>query len=263
MIAAGEPKSSADATCFFPDCNDVRRDWWIDDDGSTMSAGGLSAAELLSLAITLLPPSSSSSSSSERSLENPIEALALLIHSIQSSTGFRLVSPSTDAAATATSTTVAGEAEAPSVQAAANQLKDGWKRGGSPAFTYRHDQSSLEFQIKVIEVGGRGMVIGVAVQVSTLLRPTLHLLLHDHDADRGDSMRLTGQQVDDVRPLAHRLLLSCCLPLRPRQRRIPFVFAESFAPSLYPCYSSHRLDLALSTQHPAEAHPWLAQGRIL
>jgi proteasome inhibitor subunit 1 (PI31) len=118
---------------------------------------GLSGDEVLKLAGKLLP-------SSETILKSPIEALGLLIHAIQTSTGFKLVGgPSSSSSIS--SENVEGEGS----EAVVNKLDANWNLsgGGSISFCYRHEQSSLQFEVKVVEIGGRAMVIGLAVQVSS------------------------------------------------------------------------------------------------
>ncbi|ORY55967.1 PI31 proteasome regulator N-terminal-domain-containing protein, partial [Leucosporidium creatinivorum] len=106
----------------------------------------LTPSSLSSLAVSLLP-------SDDNSLSSPIEALALLIHSIHTQVGFRLISPASPA--------VEQEEGAQSV---INKLPAGWSSSGSPKFKYKHEQSSLEFVISVTELGGRALVAAVAVE---------------------------------------------------------------------------------------------------
>ena len=108
----------------------------------------LSPAALNRLALSLLPAPSSGSPD----LLSPIEAAALLAHAIHTSTGFRLVEPAPPAVAD-------GE------EGVKNQLPSDWTR--TTKFKYKHEQSSLEFVVNVVELGGRGMVAAVAVEVSS------------------------------------------------------------------------------------------------
>lgn len=120
----------------------------------TMSPTNLTPSSLLELALTLLPSPTSPNSTKDASstspsilLETPHQLLSLLLHSIHTATGFR--------------TTPSSENEA-----VPNQLKEGWNAGKSIQFQYRHDQSSLEFIVSCLEMGNRGMCVGVAVEVS-------------------------------------------------------------------------------------------------
>ncbi|KAI5476044.1 hypothetical protein MNV49_000473 [Pseudohyphozyma bogoriensis] len=108
----------------------------------------LTPSALSPLALQLLP-----SSSSSPALNAPIEAVALLVHSIHTSLGFRLVSPSPPSSSS--------ESDSPETK---NALPQGWTNNGSPRFKYRHEQSALEFDVSVQELGGRAVVSAVAVQ---------------------------------------------------------------------------------------------------
>lgn len=114
-------------------------------------AGLLSPAKLKQLATSLLPTPQPGSPD----LTAPIQAAAALVHAIHTSLGFRLVDPPPAA-------TPEGDA------AASNELKNrlplGWS-ATSTKFKYRHEQSSLEFVINLVELGGRGMIAAVAVEV--------------------------------------------------------------------------------------------------
>ncbi|KAM0755560.1 hypothetical protein T439DRAFT_351335 [Meredithblackwellia eburnea MCA 4105] len=84
-------------------------------------------------------------------LKTPIEAAALLSHAIHTAVGFRLVDPPP----------VDQNDGADDVK---NKLPSNWIPGGSSKLKYRHEQSSLEFVVSVVEIGGRGMVAAVAVE---------------------------------------------------------------------------------------------------
>lgn len=115
-------------------------------------SSSLSPGDLLNLARTLLPEGSTT-------LVAPVSALALLIHAIHTATGFQLLRESSPPA----------NEEASSSAALHNELPADWQPSGvGIGFQYKHDQSSLQFHVKVLEVGGRAIIIGVAVQVRTL-----------------------------------------------------------------------------------------------
>ncbi|GAA98741.1 uncharacterized protein L969DRAFT_43729 [Mixia osmundae IAM 14324] len=82
----------------------------------------------------------------EARLEKPIAVLAVLLHAIHVSLGFRLVSPQpgTDGV------------ELPSAILASG--KDSF------AFKYRHEQSSMEFELHVHRLGGRGVANAIATE---------------------------------------------------------------------------------------------------
>ncbi|BGP20141.1 hypothetical protein JCM10213_000774 [Rhodosporidiobolus nylandii] len=112
------------------------------------SSNPLDPSALLPLAQRLVSPSAT--------LSSPIQALALLIHAIHSALSFRLVSPAPSPAE---------ESEGADEQPHPNRLPGDWPRQGEELkFKYRHEQSSLEFVITVIELGGRALVAGVAVE---------------------------------------------------------------------------------------------------
>lgn len=112
----------------------------------------LSPATLNRLASSLVPPSQPGSPD----LKTPIEAAALLAHAIHTSTGFRLVDPAPLAAA---------EGE----EVVKNRLPSDWAAGGTTKYKYKHEQSSLEFVVNLVELGGRGQVAAVAVQVRPIM----------------------------------------------------------------------------------------------
>ena len=109
-----------------------------------MTTDILDPSALLSLLPTLLP--------SSKALESSQDAIAALIHSILTALAFRLVAIDETSSITLTST---------------NILPDGWNRDGPGHYTfkYKHDQSSLDFLVKITKLGGRTLVNAIAVQV--------------------------------------------------------------------------------------------------
>lgn len=106
----------------------------------------LDPAALISLLPTLLP-------SSSKSLSSPQDAISALIHTALTVLAFRLISVDDDESASLT----------------ANLLPPQWNKGGPGHYTfkYKHDQSSLDFVIKISKLGPRTVVNAIAFQVST------------------------------------------------------------------------------------------------
>lgn len=106
----------------------------------------LDPAALISLLPTLLP-------SSSKSLASPQDAISALIHTALTVLAFRLISVDDDDSASLT----------------ANFLPPQWNKGGPGHYTfkYKHDQSSLDFVIKISKLGPRTVVNAIAFQVST------------------------------------------------------------------------------------------------
>ncbi|GAA5967521.1 hypothetical protein JCM3765_004694 [Sporobolomyces pararoseus] len=98
----------------------------------------LSVPQLLSLCQSLSHPSTSFSSISQ--------VVLLLLHSIHSSLSFRLIDPP------------------PPTETDKNELPVNWQQNSSSrGFKYKHDQSSLEFIISVIDLGDKLLIVGNAV----------------------------------------------------------------------------------------------------
>ncbi|GAA5892762.1 hypothetical protein JCM6882_000574 [Rhodosporidiobolus microsporus] len=112
----------------------------------TASNDPLDPTALIVLAKRLVHPSTT--------LSSPTQALALLVHAIHSALSFKLVSPTSQEGATAE-----GDANAHP-----NQLPQGWpQQGGELKFRYKHEQSSHEVVITVVELGDRALIAGAAV----------------------------------------------------------------------------------------------------
>lgn len=108
----------------------------------------LDPSALTSLLLNLLPPSN-------KTLTSPHDGLAMLVHTAFSALAFRLIA--TDDTSSAR--------EHPN-----NVLPDDWNTKGivDRTFRYRHDQSSLEFVVKVIKLGQRTLISAIAVEVRHL-----------------------------------------------------------------------------------------------
>ncbi|KAF8897413.1 PI31 proteasome regulator N-terminal-domain-containing protein [Infundibulicybe gibba] len=96
----------------------------------------LDPSALTSTLPSLLPPSA-------KSLASPQDGIAALVHTAMSLVGFRL--------------SVVGESSP-------NVLPQNWNQHGPEYynFEYRHDQSSLEFVVKITKLGGRTLVNAIA-----------------------------------------------------------------------------------------------------
>ncbi|KAF8211269.1 PI31 proteasome regulator N-terminal-domain-containing protein [Mycena galopus ATCC 62051] len=103
----------------------------------------LDPAALISLLPTLLPESKKTLSSSQ-------DGIAALVHAALTALAFRLVGVDESSAA------------APSLTV----LPDGWNSNGPSHYTfrYKHDQSSLEFIVKVSKLGGRTLINALALE---------------------------------------------------------------------------------------------------
>jgi proteasome inhibitor subunit 1 (PI31) len=115
-------------------------------------AGLLDPAAILASLPNLLPPSS-------KKLSTPHDGIAAILHTTMSAVGFRLV---------------AVDDVSPARSILTNVLPDEWNAHGPGNYTfrYRHEQSSLEFVMKIAKLGGRTLVnaIAVEVRVASVLR---------------------------------------------------------------------------------------------
>ncbi|KAF8914052.1 PI31 proteasome regulator N-terminal-domain-containing protein, partial [Gymnopilus junonius] len=109
-----------------------------------MTTDILDPSAVLAVLPALLPPSS-------KSLLSPQDALAALVHAALTLLAFRLIAVDESSASPAPS---------------ANILPDGWNKSGPGHYTfkYRHDQSSLEFLIKLSKLGTRTVINAIALQ---------------------------------------------------------------------------------------------------
>jgi proteasome inhibitor subunit 1 (PI31) len=105
----------------------------------------LDPSALLSAAPKLLP-------SSSISLSSPQDALALLLHTVMATLGFRLV---------------ATDESSPGKESGDNHLPEGWNKNGPDSYTfrYKHEQSTLVFLLKIVKLGNRTLVHGIATEV--------------------------------------------------------------------------------------------------
>ncbi|GAA6017036.1 hypothetical protein JCM11491_006137 [Sporobolomyces phaffii] len=98
----------------------------------------LSADRLVTLAKSIAPRATLFTS--------PSQVVVLLVHAIHTSLSFRLTTPT------------------PTGDGAENALPDDWQQSSS--FRYKHDQSSLEFVVSVLDLGDKLMIVGNAVDSS-------------------------------------------------------------------------------------------------
>ncbi|KAF2645389.1 hypothetical protein P280DRAFT_390249 [Massarina eburnea CBS 473.64] len=111
------------------------------------AAGNPLSAESLSTIMAASLPKGA-----EHQLKNAYEAVALATHAGMLAVGFRLIGSSEDDKIEAT-------ADAHNLQ----QLPTAWNTYSSYSFRYAHSQSSMEYLIKVNRLGGKAVVLGLAV----------------------------------------------------------------------------------------------------
>lgn len=111
-----------------------------------MTTNILDPSALCSLLPTLLPQES-------KRLNSSHDGIAALVHTVLSTLAFRLIA--IDESSTTMSST-------------SNILPTGWNQNGPGNYTfrYKHDQSSLEFVVKIIKLGARTLINAIAVEVS-------------------------------------------------------------------------------------------------
>jgi hypothetical protein len=126
-----------------------------------MAPNPLEADSLLATIPHLLPNPTSQ-------LRAPSDGLAALIHSIHTALGFRLTGPAAQSQSQGKEDDTNSEATAVNQDQAspehASRLANGWNIHGEDmyAFEYRHEQSSLVFRIRIMKMGDRIQVVGVA-----------------------------------------------------------------------------------------------------
>jgi hypothetical protein len=105
----------------------------------------LDPSALITPLLNLLPPS-------KRRIESQQEAIAALVHSAFHALSFRLIAVDESSPA---STTLNG------------MLPEAWNTSGPGNYTlrYRHEQSSLEFIIKLVKLSSRMLINAIAVGV--------------------------------------------------------------------------------------------------
>ncbi|KAJ7179869.1 PI31 proteasome regulator N-terminal-domain-containing protein [Mycena crocata] len=135
----------------------------------------LDPAALIALLPTLLP-------SSKQTLSSSQDGIAALLHAAMTALAFRLIAVDESSLGTSPLTV----------------LPDEWNKDGPSHYTfrYRHDQSSLEFVLKVSKLGGRTLVNAIALEsdkASSLDIPTNDFVspsFYPHDLSASDTTPL-------------------------------------------------------------------------
>lgn len=111
-----------------------------------MTSSILDPAALCASLPTLLPLDS-------KKLNSPQDGIAALIHTALSTLAFRLIG--VDESST-------------SASSSSNALPTSWNQHGPAHYTfkYKHDQSSLEFIVKLTKLGSRTLINAIAAEVS-------------------------------------------------------------------------------------------------
>ncbi|KAH9899744.1 PI31 proteasome regulator N-terminal-domain-containing protein [Cubamyces lactineus] len=109
-----------------------------------MTANILDASALIHALPNVLP-------ADKKKLESPQDAIAALVHTAFTVLGFRLIGI---------------DESGPTRTFEDNVLPEEWNQHGpgNYAFRYRHEQSSLEFLVKVIKLGNRTLINSIAVE---------------------------------------------------------------------------------------------------
>ena len=108
----------------------------------------LDSAALLATLPQLLP--------TPRRLASPHDAIAALVHTVMSALTFRLIAVADD--------------DGPTLDTQSNDLPQAWNQHGPAHYTfrYRHEQSSLEFVVKITKLGPRTLINAIATHVRLL-----------------------------------------------------------------------------------------------
>ncbi|KAG7449373.1 uncharacterized protein BT62DRAFT_992393 [Guyanagaster necrorhizus] len=172
-----------------------------------MSKDILDPAALLSLFPTLLPPST-------RVLASPQDGIAALLHTVLSALSFRLVGVDDSATSSPYSN---------------NVLPVEWNKHspGNFTFRYKHDQSSLEFLIKLSKLGVRMVINAIALESDKAA--SLDIAINDftsasffpHDVDASDAPPLVHGFISSnrVTDLVSQLKLKVIQALVPGLRK--------------------------------------------
>jgi len=120
-----------------------------------MSPDLLDPSALIAPLLNLLP-------SSKKRLESQQDAVVALIHSAFTTLSFRLI---------------AVDEASPANITLGGVLPEAWNTNGPGNYTlrYRHEQSSLEYIIKVVKLGNRTLINAIAVEVRDRLSLPHHL----------------------------------------------------------------------------------------
>lgn len=112
-----------------------------------MSSNLLDPSALISTLPDVLPPT-------KKRLEYPQDAISALIHTAMTALDFRLIGVDDSSPARSILNSV---------------LPDEWNQHGPGNYTfrYKHEQSSLEFIIKLVKLGSRTLINSIAIEVCT------------------------------------------------------------------------------------------------
>jgi len=112
-----------------------------------MSHNLLDPSALVFSLASLLPPT-------KKRLQNEQDALAALLHTAFIALGFRLIAVDDSGPASSVSNGI---------------LPEEWNihGPGNYTFRYRHEQSSLEFVVKLAKLGSRSLINAIAIEVCT------------------------------------------------------------------------------------------------
>ncbi|KAJ7699952.1 PI31 proteasome regulator N-terminal-domain-containing protein [Mycena rosella] len=204
-----------------------------------MVADALDAAAVIALLPTLLPTSKKTLSSSQ-------DGIAALLHAAMTSLAFRLIA--IDESSPGTSALPA--------------LPEEWNKHGPSHYTfrYRHDQSSLEFVVKVSKLGGRTLINAIALEsdkASSLDIPTNDFVsssFYPHDLSASDAMPLVHGFISSnrVADLMSQFKLKIVQKLVPGLRKEGYTEAEDV-----PTSSTANASATNSTPAPAQPRqPW-------
>lgn len=213
---------------------------------AVMSANILDPAALCSSLPSLLPQAS-------KKLNSSHDGIAALVHTALSALAFRLI------AVDESSTTLASSG---------NVLPESWNHHGPGNYTfrYRHDQSSLEFVVKIIKLGARTMINAIAIEVCScypLQTNTPNILKGDKAASLDISTNdfvspsfFPHDLTTDAQPLVHGFIASN--RITDFMSRFKLQIVQKLVPGLQKGGYSEESDSAPSNatgSNPQHAHP--------
>ncbi|EMD40641.1 hypothetical protein CERSUDRAFT_103020 [Gelatoporia subvermispora B] len=148
-----------------------------------MSSNILDPSALIQALPNVLPPA-------KKRLESPQDAIAALVHTALVTLSFRLI---------------AVDESSPARSILNSVLPDEWNQHGPGHYTfrYRHEQSSLEFVVKVVKLGSRTVINSIAVESDKTA--TLDILTNDYVSPSFFPHDLSAV---DAQPLIHGFISS-------------------------------------------------------
>ncbi|KAJ6629119.1 PI31 proteasome regulator N-terminal-domain-containing protein [Mycena sp. CBHHK59/15] len=206
--------------------------------------GDADPAAIIALLPSLLPPS-------KQTLSSPQDGIAALLHSAFSALAFRLI---------------AIDESSPATSASTNVLPAEWNQHGPGHYTfrYRHDQSSLEFVVKISKLGGRTLINAIALEsdkTSSLDLPTNDFVspsFYPHDPSASDAMSLIYGFISSnrVADLMSQLKLKIIQKLVPGLRKDGYTEVEDVSTTSNAAGSSN----PAAVQPRAERPPVFPEG---